>query len=117
MSLLFHTVRWGLSLMLQKRAHVRLPSRRRRLYPDERRSLHVSLALDRGNADPRSENIGDVPVVMLEVLRTDRFTDISLAQWIGVTPPQIIKDTLMLPDDIIGDLTSSAAKVKKYIVY
>ena len=38
--------------------------------------------------------------------------DISVAQWLGLTPPQIVKDTLNLPDDLIAKLP----KFKEYLV-
>lgn len=63
-----------------------------------------------------SENIGTDTVTLIEILRADRFTDISLAQWIAVTPRQIIKDTLMLRDSVIDDLTVNANKMKQYVV-
>lgn len=58
------------------------------------------------------ENTGDVDVVFLEVLQAPKFTDISVAQWLGLTPPQVVKDTLHLPDDVIANLP----KYKQYIV-
>ena len=38
--------------------------------------------------------------------------DISVAQWLGLTPPQVVKDTLNLPDEVIANLP----KYKNYIV-
>ena len=58
------------------------------------------------------ENTGDEDVVFLEVLQAPKFTDISMAQWLGLTPPQVVKDTLMLPDSVIANLP----KYKQYIV-
>ena len=49
----------------------------------------------------------------LEVLElTITSTDISVAQWLGLTPPQVVKDTLNLPDEVIANLP----KYKNYIV-
>ena len=39
-------------------------------------------------------------------------TDISVAQWLGLTRPQVVKDTLNLPDAVIEDLP----KFKPYIL-
>jgi oxalate decarboxylase family bicupin protein len=80
------------------------------------------------------ENVGEDDVVMLEVLKAPKFTgkflrselgdamlclrprkedcwliiilgvDMSMGQWLGLTPPQIVKDTLRLPDDVIAKL-------------
>ena len=58
------------------------------------------------------ENTGDTDLVLLEVLQSPKFTDISVNQWLGLTPSQIVKDTLNLPDDVI----SSLPKTKQYIV-
>ena len=38
--------------------------------------------------------------------------DISVAQWLGLTPPQVVKDTLSLPDEVVANLP----KYKNYIV-
>ena len=39
-------------------------------------------------------------------------SDISVAQWLGLTPPQVVKDTLHLPDAVISNLP----KYKNYMV-
>lgn len=38
--------------------------------------------------------------------------DISVSQWLGLTPPQVVKDTLHLPDELVARLP----KYKTYIV-
>ena len=58
------------------------------------------------------ENVGDEPVVFLEILKQPKFTDISVSQWLGLTPRQVVKDTLNLPDSILDNLP----KYKPYIV-
>jgi hypothetical protein len=35
-----------------------------------------------------------------------------MAQWLGLTPPQVVKDTLQLPDEVIANLP----KYKPYII-
>ncbi|MET0701374.1 MAG: cupin domain-containing protein [Mycobacterium sp.] len=42
------------------------------------------------------ENVGDDPVVMLELFRSDRFTDVSANQWLGLTPQEVVGATLNL---------------------
>lgn len=37
------------------------------------------------------ENIGTEDVVVLEVLKTGKFSDISLGQWLALTPSQVVK--------------------------
>ncbi|KFY78587.1 hypothetical protein V499_02284 [Pseudogymnoascus sp. VKM F-103] len=58
------------------------------------------------------ENIGTDDVVFIEVLQADHFSDISLGQWVGLTPPQIIVDTLNLTNETV----SQFKKEKQYIV-
>ncbi|MCJ1311855.1 hypothetical protein MMC25_005528 [Agyrium rufum] len=58
------------------------------------------------------ENTGTEDCVFLEVLQAPKFTDISMGQWLGLTPPQVVKDTLKLSDDTISRLPN----YKSYIV-
>ena len=58
------------------------------------------------------ENVGTEDVVYLEILQAPKFTDISVGQWLGLTPPQVVADTLHLPQSLISRLS----KVKQYIV-
>ncbi|KAI5801140.1 RmlC-like cupin domain-containing protein [Geopyxis carbonaria] len=58
------------------------------------------------------ENTGHEDVVVLEVIQGKKFTDISLGQWLALTPKQIVKDTLNLDDDVID----SFSKVKPIVV-
>ncbi|KAH7371318.1 oxalate decarboxylase-like protein [Cadophora sp. MPI-SDFR-AT-0126] len=58
------------------------------------------------------ENIGTTDVLFIEVLQAPIFSDISVAQWVGLTSPQIIKDTLKLSDETVA----SFKKEKQYVV-
>ncbi|KAF2838897.1 Bicupin, oxalate decarboxylase/oxidase [Patellaria atrata CBS 101060] len=58
------------------------------------------------------ENVGDEDLVFLEVLQADRFSDISLGQWLGLTPPQVVIDTLNLSPETV----SKFPKEKPFIV-
>lgn len=45
---------------------------------------------------------------MISFINTDcltSYTDISLGQWLALTPPQVVKDTLNLSDETIGQLS------------
>ena len=42
------------------------------------------------------ENIGTTPVRFLEAFRSDRFADVSLNQWLALTPPELVHDHLHL---------------------
>ena len=50
------------------------------------------------------ENTGDATLVFLEMFRSDHFADVSLAQWMGVLPPELVKAHLNLDDDVIAGL-------------
>ncbi|MFI5834978.1 oxalate decarboxylase family bicupin [Micromonospora sp. NPDC051300] len=50
------------------------------------------------------ENLGDEPLVFLEMFRKPRFADISLAQWMANLPPEISAATLNLPREMIEAL-------------
>lgn len=57
------------------------------------------------------ENTGTEDVIFLEVLQADKFTDISAAQWLALTPKQIVQDHLHLADSVWENLP----KEKEYI--
>ncbi len=42
------------------------------------------------------ENIGDAPLLYLEMFRSARFMDVSLNQWMALTPPELVKAHLDL---------------------
>ncbi|UXV35354.1 cupin domain-containing protein [Staphylococcus sp. IVB6181] len=49
------------------------------------------------------ENIGDEPLVFLEMFKSDHFADISLNQWMANTPKDLLKEHLTLDDDFINN--------------
>ncbi|KUJ19438.1 Bicupin, oxalate decarboxylase/oxidase [Mollisia scopiformis] len=58
------------------------------------------------------ENVGQDDVIFIEVLQADHFSDISVGQWVGLLPPQIVIDTLNLTNETV----SQFKKEKQYIV-
>jgi oxalate decarboxylase len=50
------------------------------------------------------ENTGDETLTFLAAFRSDHYADVSLAQWMGVLPPELVKAHLNLDDDVIADL-------------
>jgi oxalate decarboxylase len=42
------------------------------------------------------ENTGDEPLRFLEMFRSDRFADVSLSQWMALTPPELVQAHLNL---------------------
>ena len=51
------------------------------------------------------ENTGDEPLRFLEMFRSDRFADVSLNQWMALTPPALIEAHLNLAPDAIAALS------------
>jgi oxalate decarboxylase len=58
------------------------------------------------------ENIGDEPVRFLEMFRSDRFADVSLSQWLALTPPELVQATLNLDRATVAGLS----KLKRIVV-
>jgi oxalate decarboxylase len=50
------------------------------------------------------ENTGDEPLIFLELFRSDRFADISLQQWMALTPPELVQAHLNLDEAIMTGL-------------
>ncbi|KJA18279.1 hypothetical protein HYPSUDRAFT_169432 [Hypholoma sublateritium FD-334 SS-4] len=59
------------------------------------------------------ENIGNTTLVFIEVLKTDRFQDISLAQWLALTPSNLVKAHLGLSDETLVHLSKNKATLVK----
>jgi oxalate decarboxylase len=51
------------------------------------------------------ENTGDEPLVFLEMFRSDRFADVSLNQWMALTPPELVQAHLNLDDATMAALS------------
>ncbi|KAF2091698.1 Bicupin, oxalate decarboxylase/oxidase [Saccharata proteae CBS 121410] len=58
------------------------------------------------------ENTGTEPLMYIEVLKAPRYNDISVGQWLGLTPSQIVKDSLNVGDGFIEKLP----KTKQFIL-
>lgn len=58
------------------------------------------------------ENTGDEPLIFLEVLKAKQYSDISVNQWLGLTPKQVVKDHLNVDDAFVDSLP----KVKPFII-
>jgi oxalate decarboxylase len=50
------------------------------------------------------ENTGDQPLAFLGMFRSDHYADVSLAQWMGALPPELVKAHLNIDDDVIAGL-------------
>jgi oxalate decarboxylase len=53
------------------------------------------------------ENTGDETLTFLEMFRSDHYADVSLSQWMGVLPPELVKAHLNLDDEVIAALPRS----------
>lgn len=54
------------------------------------------------------ENTGTGPLRFLEMFRSDHYADVSLAQWLALTPPELVAAHLKI--DPAGVPTSSKTK-------
>jgi len=50
------------------------------------------------------ENLGDEPLRYLEMFRSPRFMDVSLNQWMGLTPPELVQAHLNLDQQTMAAL-------------
>ena len=51
------------------------------------------------------ENTGDEPLRFLEMFRSDHFADVSLNQWMALTPPELVKAHLNIDDKTMAALS------------
>jgi oxalate decarboxylase len=58
------------------------------------------------------ENTGDAPLRFLEVFKSSYFADVSLNQWMALTPPELLQDHLKLDPKVLAALQ----KVKHPVV-
>jgi len=52
------------------------------------------------------QNTGDEPLVFPELSKSARFVDVSLSQWLGSTPPELVQAHLNLDAATMAALTS-----------
>ncbi|MEJ0018598.1 MAG: cupin domain-containing protein [Acetobacteraceae bacterium] len=57
------------------------------------------------------ENTGDSDLVFVEVFRTDRFEEVSLADWLAHSPPEMVAETLNLDPKYVAQLPRSRREV------
>lgn len=57
------------------------------------------------------ENVGNEPLVFLELFRQPRFEDVSLTQWMANIPPQVSADTVNVPRSLIEALPKAKRPV------
>jgi oxalate decarboxylase len=57
------------------------------------------------------ENTGDTPMCFLEILKSNYFADVSLDQWMALTPPELVDAHLKLDQQVMGALRKTKAPV------
>ncbi|EED81598.1 candidate oxalate decarboxylase [Postia placenta Mad-698-R] len=59
------------------------------------------------------ENTGNTTLHFLEILKTDidKFQDVSLAQWLALTPPAVVKAHLDVSDDTIAAFSKTKQRI------
>jgi len=57
------------------------------------------------------ENTGNTTLTFLEIFRDEKFQDVSLNQWLALTPPELVKAHLGFSDDVIAKLTKTKQTV------
>lgn len=53
------------------------------------------------------ENTGEEPLRFLAMLRSDRFEDVTLSQWMGMVPPELVRAHLNLDEETVASLPKS----------
>ncbi|KAF8811169.1 RmlC-like cupin [Phlegmacium glaucopus] len=53
------------------------------------------------------ENTGNTTLRFIEILKTNLFQDISLTQWLALTPPELVKAHLGFSDATISQLSKT----------
>jgi oxalate decarboxylase len=57
------------------------------------------------------ENTGTEPLRFLEVFRSSYFADVSLNQWMALTPPELIESHLKLGPEVMEALRKSKVPI------
>jgi oxalate decarboxylase len=57
------------------------------------------------------ENIGNRPVRFLEMFKSDRYADISLAQWLALTPPELVSVHLGVDEAMLAKFRGAKVPV------
>lgn len=60
------------------------------------------------------QNVGKEKLVFLEIFKSNHFSDISLAQWIAMTPREVVKSALNLSDEFLDNVRKESCPIVKY---
>lgn len=59
------------------------------------------------------ENTGNIPLRFLEMFKSSRFQDVSLNQWMALTPPELVQAHLNLNQNVMRTLRKEKWPVVK----
>ncbi len=57
------------------------------------------------------ENTGNTTLRFLEIFNSDRFEDVSLAQWLSLTPAKLVQEHLQLSKNTIAHFNNTKDRV------
>jgi oxalate decarboxylase len=57
------------------------------------------------------ENTGDTPMRFLEIFKSSYFADVSLDQWMALTPPELVEAHLNLDRQVMDALRKNKVPV------
>lgn len=63
------------------------------------------------------QNIGKEKLVFLEIFKSNHFSDISLSQWIALTPNEVVKSVLNLSDEFLNHVKKESCPIVRYPGY
>ena len=63
------------------------------------------------------QNIGKEKLVFLEIFKSNHFSDISLSQWIAMTPNEVVKSVLNLSDEFLNNVKKESCGIVKFPGY
>jgi oxalate decarboxylase len=59
------------------------------------------------------ENMGNTPLRFLEMFKSDHYADVSLNQWLALTPPELVQQHLHLSQRVMSKLQKKKRPVVK----
>jgi len=57
------------------------------------------------------ENIGTATLRFLEILRSEYFADVSLAQWLAFTPHELVRGRLNIDESVLAKIPAGKTPV------
>lgn len=63
------------------------------------------------------QNISNEPLIFLEMFKSSHWADISLAQWIAMTPNEVVQSCLNLSPEFLNSINKESCPIVKYPGY